>query len=332
MSSRKSRHFWGEEETDVLLQTLKEMNIDRYKDGRKRRNSLIFRKVCAKHKAMGFLRSCDQVKHRWKTLKSIYYKAKRQNISSSDGAFKHFDTMEEIFGHRPPVTSNQTVTLDDVHRKDESPVAENECSTFDEDECDENGLDDEESGIEEIQPIKTENEPLILTQPLHESSAPAESATSTQPSISLEIINCTPASTSQQPSVQDMFKEKGPCCTALHTQYQHFFERMQQTQNMWLESHLEQGHAREERLVARVLTEHTRSMETLINQLFAGLRSLLPHHQLQSNPQPIHTDILNPHPDHIINPTEHLQTSSVPSQPEDHTFCSGQEKTVNQKT
>lgn len=130
MSSRRSRHFWGEEETDFLLQTLKEMNIDRYKDGRKRRNSLIFRKVCAKHKARGFMRSCDQVKHRWKTLKSIYYKAKRQNISSSDGAFRHFDTMEEIFGHRPSVTSNHQ-TVDDVHCKDESP--ENKCLTFDED-------------------------------------------------------------------------------------------------------------------------------------------------------------------------------------------------------
>lgn len=326
MSSRRRRHFWGEEETDFLLQTLKEMDIDRYKDGRKRRNSLIFRKVYAKHKAAGFMRSCDQVKHRWKTLKSIYYKAKKRNISSSDGAFKHFDTMEEIFGHRPSVTSNQTGDV--IYCKDESPVAENKCLTSDEDECDDddddgNGVDDEESGILEIQSMKTEIEPLTLTQPLPESSAPAESSTSSQPSISIEITNCTPASTSQQLPVQDMFTEKSPCCNALHAQYQNFFERMQQTQNMWLERQLEQNHAREERLIARVLAEHTRSMEALINQLFAGLRSLLPHHQLQSNLQPIHTapEILNPHPDHI-NPTEnpqpaHNPTSSVPSQPEE---------------
>lgn len=99
-SSRRSTHFWSEEETDFLLQTLKEMNIDRYTDGRKHRNSLIFRKVCARHREAGFARSCDQVKHRWKTLKSIYYKAKKQSSSSS---FRHFDTMEEIFGHRPLV-------------------------------------------------------------------------------------------------------------------------------------------------------------------------------------------------------------------------------------
>lgn len=130
-----------------------------------------------------------------------------------------------------------------------------------------------------------------------------------------------------------MFQDKSPCCTALHAQYQNFFERMQQTQNMWLERQLEQSHAREERLIARVLAEHTRSVEALINQLFAGLRSLLPHHQLQSNPPPInHTspDILNPHPDHI-NPTEHRQTSGVSSQP-DHAFGSVQDKTVIQKT
>lgn len=116
----------------------------------------------------------------------------------------------------------------------------------------------------------------------------------------------------------DVLTEKSPCCNALHAQYQNFLERLQQTQNMWLERQLEQNHAREERLVARVLAEHTRSMEALINQLFTGLRSLLPHHQLQSNH---HTapDILNPHPHHI-NPTgqpAHNPTSSVPSQPED---------------
>lgn len=85
----------------MLLQTLKQMNIDRYTDGRKHRNSLIFRKVCARHREAGFARSCDQVKHRWKTLKSIYYKAKKQSSSSS--SFRHFDTMEEIFGYRPLV-------------------------------------------------------------------------------------------------------------------------------------------------------------------------------------------------------------------------------------
>lgn len=134
-SNRRSTHFWSEEETDFLLQTLKEMNIDRYRDGRKHRNSLIFRKVCARHKEAGFARSCDQVKHRWKTLKSIYYKAKKQNTSSSNAAFKHFDTMEEIFGHRPLVVmANQTEV--EIDLKDESPLSDSKCFTFEDGECD----------------------------------------------------------------------------------------------------------------------------------------------------------------------------------------------------
>lgn len=135
-SNRRSSHFWTEEETDYLLQSLKEMHIDRYRDGRKHRNSLIFRKVCARHKEAGFRRSCDQVKHRWKTLKSIYYKAKKQNTSSSNNAFKHFDTMEEIFGHRPlVVVTNQTGV--DIDFKDGSPLSDSKCFTFEDGVCDE---------------------------------------------------------------------------------------------------------------------------------------------------------------------------------------------------
>ncbi|XP_051506343.1 uncharacterized protein LOC127413330 [Myxocyprinus asiaticus] len=326
-SFRRSTHFWSEEETDFLLQTLKEMNIDRYKDGRKNRNSLIFRKVCAKHKQAGFVRSCDQVKHRWKTLKSIYYKAKKLNQTSSNAAFKHFDTMEDIFGHRPLVMSNQAEV--DIDFKVGPPLSESKCFIFEDGKCDDddddNGVDDVEGGIQEIQSVKTENEPLILTQPSNESSASTESPTSTQPSISIESNTCTQPSTSRQPPVQGMLKRKRPCCTALHVQYQDFLERMQLSQNIWLERQLEQSYAREERLISRVLAEHTHSMETLVNQLFAGLRSLLPQPppNIQSNPQPTYTppDILNTYPH--VNPDEHWPPacsikSSIPPLPEDH--------------
>ncbi|KAI2657353.1 Zinc finger and SCAN domain-containing protein 20 [Labeo rohita] len=277
-SSRRSTHFWSEEETDFLLQTLKEMNIDRYRDGRKHRNSLIFRKVCARHKEAGFARSCDQVKHRWKTLKSIYYKAKKQNNGSSNAAFKHFDTMEEIFGHRPLVVmTNQSGA--DIDLKDGSPLSDSKCFTFEdaedaedaEDDDADNGVDDVEGGIQEIQSVKTENEPLILTQASHESS------------------------TTRSVVLSGVLKRRRPCCAALHSQYQGFLERLQQSQNAWLERQLEQSHVREERLIARVLAEHTRSMEALVNQLFAGLRSLLPPSHPSADPQTTHTalDVLS---------------------------------------
>ncbi|XP_051514560.1 uncharacterized protein LOC127418165 [Myxocyprinus asiaticus] len=323
-SFRRSTHFWSEEETDFLLQTLKEMNIDRYKDGRKNRNSLIFRKVCAKHKQAGFVRSCDQVKHRWKTLKSIYYKAKKLNQTSSNAAFKHFDTMEDIFGHRPLAISNQAEV--NIDFKVGSPLSESKCFIFEDGECDDdNEMDDVEGGFQEIQSVKIENEPLILTQPSNESSTSTESSTFTQPSISKENSTCTQPSTSRQPPVQGMLRSRRPCCTALHVQYQDFLEKIQHSQNMWLERQLEQNHVREERLISRVLAEHTRSMEALVNQLFAGLRSLLPQPppNIQSNPQPMHTppEILNTYPH--VNPDEHWPPahnpkSSIPPRPEDH--------------
>ncbi|XP_016424841.1 uncharacterized protein LOC107753235 [Sinocyclocheilus rhinocerous] len=251
-SSRRSTHFWSEEETDFLLQTLKQMNIERYRDGRKHRNSLIFRKVRARHREAGFTRSCDQVKHRWKTLKAIYYRAKRQSSSSS---FKHFDTMEEIFGHRPLVLASNP-SSSSSEQKDGPPL----CDSEEEEEDEDNGVDGVEGGVQEIQSVKTENEPLILTQASQESSS-----TSTESS-----------SSTQQSAAPGVLKHIRSCCAGLHSQYQGFLESLQQTQNAWLEQQLEQSHVREERLVARVLAEHTRSMEALVNQLFAGLRSLLP--------------------------------------------------------
>ncbi|XP_073677219.1 uncharacterized protein [Garra rufa] len=300
--SRRSTHFWSEEETDFLLQTLKEMNIDRYRDGRKHRNSLIFRKVCARHKEAGFARSCDQVKHRWKTLKSIYYKAKKQNSSSSNAAFKHFDTMEEIFGHRPLV-----IRTNDSALKDGSPLSDSKCFTFEdgedeeEEEDEDNGVDEVEAGIQEIQSVKTENEPLILTQASQESSRTStESSTPTQPFPS---------------TAAGVSKRRGPCCSALHSQYQGFLERLQRSQNAWLERQLEQSHEREERLISRVLSEHTRSMEALVSQLFSGLRSLLPpsHH-----PQTTHTAL-----DPLSTPPD---TSSV----EQHTLTQTQSSTPDE--
>lgn len=317
MSSNQRRpHFWSEEETDFLLQTLKEMNIDRYKDGRKHRNSLVFRKVCAKHREAGFARSCDQVKHRWKTLKSIYYKVKKRNYNNNNGEFKHYDTMEEIFGHRPSVITNQIEV--DVDDKDGSPLSDSECFFFEDGECeDDDGVEDSKGGIQEIQSVKIESEPLILTQPSNESSTSTESYTPAQPITFTESINSAQPSTSQQPLVQGLFKPKRPCCVAMHTQYQDFLERMQQAQNTWLEHQLEQSHAREERLISRVLTEHTRSMETLVNQLFAGLKSLLPS-QSNSNPQPVFTapEILHTPPQPHANPAE--PTTNISCHPEEH--------------
>ncbi|TRY98850.1 hypothetical protein DNTS_028731 [Danionella cerebrum] len=299
--SNVSRHNWTEEETHFFLQTLKAMNIGHYTDGRKNRNSLIFRKVCAKHREAGFARSCDQVKHRWKALKSIYYKAKKQNPCNSNGGFRFFDAMEEIFAQRHMALTNHVEV--DVDLKESSPLSESKCFIF----------EDADSNV------KKENDPIGLTQASNESFSSSESSKPPQPVTSTESIKLTPSSTAPEPLMQGMFHHKRPCCAALHSQYQDFLERMQHAQNTWLERQLEQNHAREERLIARVLTEHTRSMETIVNQLFAGLRSLLPT-QTIPNPLPVPTvpDIFSSLP-----LAEHWQSVSQPgsalrAHPEQH--------------
>lgn len=61
-----------------------------------------------------------------------------------------------------------------------------------------------EGGIQEVQSVKTENEPLILAQPSHESSTSTESSTPNQPFTSTDSITSTQPSTSQQPPAQGL--------------------------------------------------------------------------------------------------------------------------------
>ncbi|XP_070398325.1 uncharacterized protein [Nothobranchius furzeri] len=58
------------------------MNVMSFVKGRKYRGSEIYKKVTEKLREAGFVRTPDQVKYRWKTLKKAYYKAKKHNSTS----------------------------------------------------------------------------------------------------------------------------------------------------------------------------------------------------------------------------------------------------------
>ncbi|KAL7392155.1 hypothetical protein ABVT39_020096 [Epinephelus coioides] len=110
MAKRRTPHFWIEEETSHLVNVVKYMNIMSFVDGRKYRDSEIYKKVSEKLREAGFVRTPDQIKHRWKTLKKAYYKAKRQNATSGSdpSTFPQFDIMDEIFGQRPITTAQNS--------------------------------------------------------------------------------------------------------------------------------------------------------------------------------------------------------------------------------
>lgn len=86
-----------------LIKTLKEFQILKYMDGRKTRNGDLFKKVSVELEKSKFIRSAEQVRVRWKALKTAYYKAKRANdISGHDPQTSPFYAeMDELLGHWP---------------------------------------------------------------------------------------------------------------------------------------------------------------------------------------------------------------------------------------
>ena len=69
MAKRKTTpHFWSEEETNHFINIMKDMNILAFVDGRKYRDSEIYKKVNEKVREAEFVRTPDQIKRRWKTL------------------------------------------------------------------------------------------------------------------------------------------------------------------------------------------------------------------------------------------------------------------------
>ncbi|KAI7795045.1 hypothetical protein IRJ41_007376 [Triplophysa rosa] len=96
---------WSATET-TLLHFVKEQKIVERLDGCKSRNNELFKQVFEKLQEAGINRSVEQIKNRWKALKSGYYKAKSHNnkIGESPANFLFYNIMDEIMGERPLVT------------------------------------------------------------------------------------------------------------------------------------------------------------------------------------------------------------------------------------
>ena len=61
-------------ETVFLIGVIKDMNIMSFINGRKHRDAEIYTKVAGEMRDARFIRTPDQIKHRWKTLKKDYYR------------------------------------------------------------------------------------------------------------------------------------------------------------------------------------------------------------------------------------------------------------------
>lgn len=95
-------HIWKEDETALMLARLKALNILKYMDGRKTRNGDLFKKVAEQLKEAGFARTADQVRIRWKHLKSSYYQSRKNKKNGRKTVACLFgDALEELLGPRP---------------------------------------------------------------------------------------------------------------------------------------------------------------------------------------------------------------------------------------
>lgn len=107
---------WEVEETVLLLEILKELDIKNCLDGRKVRNTKLFRIAHRRLTAAGYHRSVDQLKFRWKSLKSAYYKFKRDPDSASQhkihGWWRYEKTMATIMESRHALASAGVISRD----------------------------------------------------------------------------------------------------------------------------------------------------------------------------------------------------------------------------
>ncbi|XP_056131769.1 pyrroline-5-carboxylate reductase 3 isoform X2 [Lampris incognitus] len=101
---------WDVKETELFLEILKELDMKKCLDGRKVRNNKLFKVAHRRMTAAGYHRSVDQLKIRWKVLKSAYYKCKRQPQSNPScriqGWWRYEKTMIAIMESRRPLVGS----------------------------------------------------------------------------------------------------------------------------------------------------------------------------------------------------------------------------------
>lgn len=98
---------WDVKETELFLEILKELDMMKCLDGRKVRNNTLFKVAHRRMTAAGYRRSVDQLKFRWKLLKSAYYKCKREPNSTAPTKiqcwWRYEKTMMAIMESRHPL-------------------------------------------------------------------------------------------------------------------------------------------------------------------------------------------------------------------------------------
>ncbi|TNM88157.1 pyrroline-5-carboxylate reductase 3 isoform X1 [Takifugu flavidus] len=114
--STNKKQNWDVRETELLLEILKELDIKNCLDGRKVRNNKLFKVAHRRMTAAGYHRTVDQLKFRWKLLKSAYYKRQREPNSPAptkiQGWWRYEKTMVAIMESRHSLVGDGVLSSD----------------------------------------------------------------------------------------------------------------------------------------------------------------------------------------------------------------------------
>ncbi|XP_054593358.2 zinc finger protein with KRAB and SCAN domains 2 [Nothobranchius furzeri] len=242
-----AKQNWSVSDTNALLDVLKELKIVERLDGRKSRNSELFIQVHERLKEAGIDRTVEQIKNRWKSLKTAYYKAKNHNSRSGfdPSSFPFYRAIDKFMAARPlsnvPLFGVDVGFEDEVVDRCNTPVSQS--------------LDATEDSISD------------------ESSSEAAEATEQMPTNGGDSSHPSSESIKKRKRSSSSGYAKAMCTWS--TEQQAFMKKMQESQNRWVEEHQERRLQREERLVTRFIEESSRSNERLVGHLLDGLRTII---------------------------------------------------------
>ncbi|PSN54095.1 hypothetical protein C0J52_03093 [Blattella germanica] len=99
-----TRNDWSDIEVTALLDVIRERNVHILFDGKRYKNNEIYRLIEEEMKMRGHTtKSAEQIKNKWKSLKSLYATCKKQHVKSGAGRREcvYYDQLDEILGSRP---------------------------------------------------------------------------------------------------------------------------------------------------------------------------------------------------------------------------------------
>ncbi|XP_061428283.1 uncharacterized protein LOC133355041 [Lethenteron reissneri] len=100
----KTRVWWSDAETRVLLKLIQDINVGTILDGKRQRNAAVFKKIQRELSLRGVEKNWEAARWKWKALKAKYIAAKRAMGRNGAGTwtnFRFYSDMDKILGGRP---------------------------------------------------------------------------------------------------------------------------------------------------------------------------------------------------------------------------------------